>query len=160
LRKEILQSKWYVGWLAFDASAPLATPRNSLKLHGIYTRESLAIEASQSLKGEDVVRVLNRLKEHRGVPKLLFCDNGSRFTGQMLDLWAYRNSVKIDFSRPGEPTDNALVESFNGTFRSECLDANWFQNLTEAKQIIEAWRREYTGHSPTGHQRSSLARSG
>jgi putative transposase len=95
-----------------------------------------------------VVRVLNRLKERRGVPKLLFCDNGSEFTGQMLDLWAYRNSVKIDFSRPGKPTDNAFVESFNGTFRSECLDTNWFQNLTEAKQMIEAWRREYNESRP------------
>ncbi|WP_433964538.1 IS3 family transposase [Tunturiibacter gelidiferens] len=120
----------------------------SLTIVDIYTRESLAIEVGQSLRGEDVVRVLNRLKEQRGVPKLLFCDNGSEFTGQMLDLWAYRNSVKIDFSRPGKPTDNAFVESFNGTFRSECLDTNWFQNLTEAKQIIEAWRREYNESRP------------
>jgi putative transposase len=61
----------------------------------------------------------------------------------MLDLWTYRNSVKVDFSRPGKPTDNAFVESFNGTFRTECLDTNWFQTLAEAKQMIEAWRREY-----------------
>jgi putative transposase len=61
---------------------------------------------------------------------------------------AYQNGIKIDFSRPGKPTDNAFVESFNGTFRSECLDTNWFQNLTEAKQIIEAWRREYNVSRP------------
>jgi putative transposase len=120
----------------------------SLTIVDIYTRESLAIEVGQSLRGEDVVRVLNRLKEQRGVPKLLFCDNGAEFTGQRLDLWAYRNSVKIDFSRPGKPTDNAFVESFNGTFRSECLDTNWFQNLTEAQQMIEAWRREYNESRP------------
>jgi len=58
-------------------------------------------------------------------------------------LWAYRNGVKIDFSRPGKPTDNAYCESFNGTFRAECLDTNWFAWLLEAKQIIEAWRQEY-----------------
>ncbi len=51
---------------------------------------------------------------HRGVPKLLFCDNGSEFTSQNLDLWAYRNRARIDFSRPGEPTDNAFVASFPG----------------------------------------------
>jgi putative transposase len=72
----------------------------SLTVVDIYTRESLAIEAGQSLRGEDVVRVLNRLKLERGVPKVLFCDNGSEFTGHMMDLWAYRNEVKIDFSRP------------------------------------------------------------
>lgn len=120
----------------------------SLTIVDIYTRESLAIEVSQSLKGEDVVRVLSRLKEQRGVPKVLFCDNGSEFTGQMMDMWAYRNGVKIDFSRPGKPTDNAYVESFNGSFRDECLDTNWFQSLHEARQAIEAWRREYNESRP------------
>ena len=70
------------------------------------------------------------------------------FTGQMMDLWAYRNGVKIDFSRPGKPTDNAFVESFDGTFRAECLDTNSFQSLREARQIIEAWRREYNESRP------------
>jgi putative transposase len=119
----------------------------SLTIVDIYTRESPAIEAGQSLRGEDVVRGLNWLKLERGVPKVLFCDNGSEFTGQMMDLWAYRNEVKIDFSRPGKPTDNAFCESFNGTFRSECLDTNWFQTLPEAKHIKSAnemhhWKRD------------------
>ncbi len=61
----------------------------------------------------------------------------------MLDMWAYKNEVKIDFSRPGSRTDNAFCESFNGTFRSECLDTNWFSSLEDARRIIEAWRREY-----------------
>ncbi len=65
-----------------------------------------------------MVRVLNRLKLECGVPKVLFCDNGSEFTGQTIDLWTYRHGVKIDFSRPGKPTDNAFCESFNGTFRA------------------------------------------
>jgi putative transposase len=119
-----------------------------LTIVDIYTRESLAIEAGQSLRGEDVVRILNRLKEQRGLPQMLFCDNGSEFTGRMMDLWAYRNGVKIDFSRPGKPTDNAFVESFNGTFRAECLDTNWFLSLPEARQIIELWRREYNESRP------------
>jgi putative transposase len=65
-----------------------------------------------------------------------------------IDLWAYRHGVRIDFSRLGKPTDNAFVESFNGTFRAECLDAHWFTSLTEAKQLIEEWRREYNGSRP------------
>ena len=95
-----------------------------------------------------MVRVLNQAKQKRGVPKLLFCDNGSEFTSQAMDLWAYQNGVKIDFSRPGKPTDNAFVESFNGTFRAECLNAHWFGTLKEAKQLIEAWRQEYNESRP------------
>ncbi|MBB5343375.1 putative transposase [Edaphobacter lichenicola] len=120
----------------------------SLTIVDVFTREAVAIDAGQSLKGEDVVRTLNRLKSSRGVPKVLFCDNGSEFTSQAMDLWAYRNGVKIDFSRPGKPTDNAFVESFNGTFRSECLNIHWFMDLKEAKQLIEAWRQEYNESRP------------
>jgi putative transposase len=66
----------------------------------VYTRECLAIEVGQSLKGADVVRVLQRTSQERGTPQMLFCDNGSEFTSQVMDLWAYHNQVKIDFSRP------------------------------------------------------------
>ena len=120
----------------------------SLTIVDVYTREAVAIEAGQSLKGDDVVRTLNQLKLERGVPKLLFCDNGTEFTSQAMDLWAYRNNAKIDFSRPGKPTDNAFVESFNGTFRSECLNTHWFADLREAKALIETWRKEYNESRP------------
>ena len=120
----------------------------ALTIVDVFTRECLAIEVGQSLKGEDVVRVLNRIRGGRALPKFLFCDNGSEFTSQMLDLWAYQNGVQIDFSRPGKPTDNAYVESFNGTFRAECLDVHWFATRTEAKQLIEVWRREYNESRP------------
>jgi hypothetical protein len=98
--------------------------------------------------GDDVVRTLNKLKLERGVPKVLFCDNGSEFTSHAMDLWAYQNGAKIDFSRPGKPTDNAFVESFNGTFRNECLNTHWFMNLKEARQLIAAWREEYNHSRP------------
>jgi len=120
----------------------------ALTVVDIFTRECLAIEADQSLKGEDVVRVLNRIKMQRGVPKMVFCDNGTEFTSQAMDLWAYQNGVRLAFSRPGKPTDNAFVESFNGTFRAECLDAHWFTTLTEAQRIVETWRREYNESRP------------
>jgi putative transposase len=61
--------------------------------------------------------------------------------------------VKIDFSRPGKPTDNAFVESFNGTFRSECLNTHWYLDLKEVRHLIEAWRHEYNESRP----RASLA---
>lgn len=120
----------------------------SLTIVDVYTREAVAITVGQSLKGDDVVRTLNRLKLERGVPKVLFCDNGSEFTSHAMDLWAYRNGVKIDFSRPGKPTDNAFVENFNGTLRSECLNTHWFLDLKEAQQLIEDWRLEYNDSRP------------
>jgi putative transposase len=70
-----------------------------------------------------------------------------RFTSQAMDLWAYHAGVGIDSSRPGKPTDNAYVESFNGTLRAECPDARSF-SLADAKEIIEAWRREYNESRP------------
>jgi putative transposase len=120
----------------------------SLTVVDIYTRECLAIESEQKLKGEDVVRVLNRIRQQRGVPKMLYCDSGSEFSSQAMDLWAYQNGVRIAFSRPGKPTDNAFVESFNGTFRAECLDAHWFTSLTETCQIVDTWRWEYNESRP------------
>ena len=71
-----------------------------------------------------------------------------QFTSQAMDLWAYQNGMKIDFSRPGKPTDNAFMETFNGTFRAECLDTHWFADLKEAKHLIESWRREFNESRP------------
>jgi len=81
-----------------------------------------------------VVAVLNHILKNRSAPKKLCCDNGSEFTSQIVDLWAYQHQVKLDFSRPGKPTDNAYIESFNGTLRRECLNAKWFLSLTDAQR--------------------------
>jgi putative transposase len=119
-----------------------------LTIVDVYTRECLAIEVGQRLAGTDVVAVLNRIRQSGRIPGALFCDNGSEFASQFLDLWAYHNKVKIEFSRPGKPTDNAFIESFNGTFREECLNAYWFESLMEAKMQIAAWQQEYNESRP------------
>ena len=108
-----------------------------------YTREALAIEVDQGIRGEQVVEVMRRLAASRGAPTTIRVDNGPEFVSKTLDRWAYENAVTLDFSRPGKPTDNAYVESFNGRLRDECLNANWFLSLTDAKAKIEAWRRHY-----------------
>ena len=64
--------------------------------------------------------------------------NGSEFAGKMLDRWVYERGIRIDFSRPGTPTDNAMLESFNGRLRQECLNENWFVPLENARCKIEA----------------------
>jgi len=120
----------------------------ALTIIDVYSREALAIEAGQRLRGEHVVAVLNRLVQQRGAPRYLFADNGAEFTGQMMDLWAYHHGVRIDFSRRGKPTDNAFIETFNGTLRDECLNLHWFDDLAQAGAIIEAWRRDYNESRP------------
>lgn len=114
----------------------------------VFSREAVAIEVGQRLKGEHVVGALNRLVAQRGRPKVLFMDNGSEFTGRLLDLWAYHHQVRLDFSRPGKPTDNSFVETFNGSLRDECLNVNWFESIEEAKAIAEAWRTDYNESRP------------
>ena len=113
-----------------------------------YTRECLAIEVGPNLKGEDVVRTLTRITAGRGEPRTIKSDNGSEFISKAMDRWAYENGVELDFSRPGRPTDNAKVESLNGRFRSECLNAHWFLSLDDAKRKIEAWRQYYNEVRP------------
>ena len=113
-----------------------------------YSRESLAIEVGQSLTGGDVVRVLDLVARARGVPRQIKVDNGPEFTSRALDRWAYWNKVQLDFSRPGKPGDNAHIESFNGRVRQECLNEHWFTSLEDAKEKVEAWRRDYNERRP------------
>ena len=120
----------------------------ALTVVDVFTREGLAIEVGQNLKGDDVVCVLSRMALQRALPKVLFCDNGSEFTSQAMDLWAYRAGVQIDFSRPGKPTDNAFIEAFNSKLRAECLNAHWFMSLEDARQKLEDWRRYYNEDRP------------
>jgi putative transposase len=120
----------------------------SLTIVDVYTREALAIDVGPNLRGEHVVEALNRLAAQRGAPTCLLVDNGSEFSGLLLDLWAYHHETHIDFSRPGKPTDNSYIETFNGSFRDECLNVNWFVTMAEAKATIEAWRQDYNESRP------------
>ena len=114
-----------------------------LTIVDVFTREALAAEVGHRLRGEDVVRVCNQLVASRGAPVRIFVDNGSEFSGKLFDLWAYHNKVQIDFSRPGKPTDNCFIETFNGSLRDECLNVNWFETIDEARIKIESWRIDY-----------------
>lgn len=135
----------------------LASGRNfrTLNLMDGYTREALWIEVDTSLPGQRVVRVLEWLKQTRGVPEVIQVDNGPEFISQALDQWAFANGVRLHFIEPGKPVQNAFIESFNGKFRDECLNQNWFVSLAEARQGIEAWRVDYNTarpHSSLGYR--------
>lgn len=75
-------------------------------------------------------------------------NNDSGFADKVVDRWAYENGVELDFSRRGTPTDNAMVESFDGRLRQECLNEHWFLSLADARSKIEAWRRFYNEERP------------
>ncbi len=102
-----------------------------------FSRECLAIQIGQHFRGADVVKVVERLKTISGVPRFI-----------EVDKWAYENKVTLDFSRPGKPIDNAYIESFNGSFRDECLNTNWFLSLEDAREKIEEWRRDFNEWRP------------
>ena len=76
-----------------------------------------------------------------GLPTTIRVDQGTEFVSRDLDLWACQRGVTLDFSRPGKPTDNAFIESFDGKFRAACLNAHWFMSLDDAQRKCEAWRR-------------------
>jgi putative transposase len=113
-----------------------------------HTRESLALHAASRVRGQDVVRVLERVSAEHGTPRAIRVDNGPEFISRDLDLWAYWNGVKLDFSRPGKPTDNAFIESFNARLRMECLNEHWFLSVEDAQQKLDHWRRDYNEQRP------------
>ncbi|WP_188973406.1 IS3 family transposase [Deinococcus aerolatus] len=120
----------------------------ALTLIDTWTRECLAVHVDLSIKGERVVEVVQEVSRHRGVPARIQVDNGSEFISKALDLWAYQQGVTLNFSRPGRPTDNPFIESFNGSFRDECLNTHWFLSLDDAAEKIEKWRIDYNDFRP------------
>lgn len=119
-----------------------------LTIKDIFTRECPSIEVARSLPSVRVVEVLERLKLERGLPEAIVLDNGPEMISLVLDQWAYENKVKLHFIEPGKPTQNAFIESFNGTFRDECLNMHWFYTLDDAREKIENWRKEYNEENP------------
>jgi putative transposase len=115
-----------------------------------WSRHSQLIEVDFTLTGTRVVAALERVAKHSGYPKMITVDNGSEFSSKALDAWAYAHGIELDFIRPGKPVENAVIESFNGRFRDECLNANVFISLHDARQKIEAWRIDYNEHRPHG----------
>jgi putative transposase len=128
----------------------LATGRKLrvLTIIDTFSRYSPAIEPRFTFRGADVVEILEEVGRQVGFPKAIRVDQGTEFVSRDLDLWAYQRGVTLDFSRPGKPTDNAFIESFNGKFRVECLNAHWFMSLDDARRKCEAWRRDYNEERP------------
>jgi len=137
---------WAMDFVADQTSS--GTKFRALTIVDVFSREALAIAVGQRLRGEDVVATLNGLVKLGRKPGYICVDNGSEFSGRTLDLWAYHHGVRLDFSRPGKPTDNSQIETFNGSLRDECLNVHWFDSLEQAKALIELWRQDYNESRP------------
>lgn len=119
-----------------------------LTVEDTYTREALATEVDTSLPGLRVRRVLDQLITDRNRPEEIRVDNGPELIGRAVTTWCEENHVLLRPIQPGKPSQNGHIESFNGRFRDECLNANWFTSLTDARQKIEAWRVDYNQQRP------------
>ena len=113
-----------------------------------FTRQSVTIEPAISITGERVTRILDRLRLTHGLPETMIVDNGPELTSKAMLAWSLDRRVHLHFIEPGKPVQNAYIESFNGRFRDECLNQHWFRDLHEARQIIEAWRKDYNRDRP------------
>ncbi len=120
-----------------------------------WTKEGLAIEVDGRIRSHRVIEVLARLVSERGAPLYLRSDNGPEFVSRALLKWIVEQGIATALIDPGKPWQNGTAESFNGKFRDECLSLEWFRSRTEAKAVIESWRRHYNEvrpHSSLGYQ--------
>ena len=115
-----------------------------------WSRQSPVLEVAGSMSGQTVAAVLDRVIGLGPVPASLTVDHGTEFSSRALEDWAYRRGVQLDFTRPGKPTDNSYIESFNGKLRDECLNVTQFASLAHAQTAIEAWRIDYNEQRPHG----------
>jgi putative transposase len=113
-----------------------------------YNREMLAIEVDFSLPALRVIRVLEFLKEFRGLPKMIRVDNGPEFISHQLDEWCRKHSIALVYIQPGKPMQNGYVERCNGSVRRELLNTNVFYTLDEVRAYVEEWMDDYNRHRP------------
>jgi len=120
-----------------------------------HTRECHVLRADRALRAADVLEWLKRAIQEHGAPKYLRSDNGPEFIAKEVQRWLAENNVKTIYIEPGSPWQNGFVESFHGRFRDECLNREQLWTLTEARVVIEDFRRDYNTfrpHSKLGYQ--------
>jgi putative transposase len=159
-RKKPLRGKGHVGafcpirpnvlW-ALDFQFDQTADARTLKLLNIideYTRECPAIVVDRNINADKVVATLDAIAAERGAPAYLRFDNGPEFIAMAVADWCRFNTTATVFIEPGSPWQNAWIESFNGKLRDECLNGELFDNLLEARVVIEDWRIDYNMNRP------------
>jgi putative transposase len=128
-----------------------------------FTRECLALEVDTTLPSLRVIRVLDEISQRRTLPRVIRTDNGPEFTSRRFLSWSMERRVRATTIEPGKPIQNAYIESFNGRFRDECLNVNWFSNLNDARLKLKQWQLDYNcvrphsslnNHSPETFQQT------
>jgi len=119
-----------------------------------FSHECLEIAVDYGISGEYVTRILDRVAVFRGYPLAVRTDNGPEFTSRKFLAWTHAHGVRHILIQPGRPMQNGYIESFNGKFRDECLNEQWFETLTQAREEIAHWRQDYNEVRP----HSSLGR--
>jgi putative transposase len=128
-----------------------------------WTRECLAIEVAARINSSSVVKLLSRLMSLHGSPSFIRSDNGPEFVARRVKEWLKVSGIETLYIEPGKPWQNGTNESFNGKFRDECLNMEWFRNRAEAKVMVEGWRRHYNEerpHSSLNYQTPAQVRAG
>ena len=113
-----------------------------------FSRECVVVRAKPRMNGTDVAESLYMAVQERGKPTSITVDNGSEFAGKVMDAWAEEHHIQLAFIRPGKPTENGFIESFNGRLRDECLNVEIFRSMAEAQGKLAAWRHDYNHHRP------------
>lgn len=112
------------------------------------SRRCVGLGVERSFPSEEVTVYLDRFIERFGKPQGIQLDNGTEFTANAFDAWAHARGIALHFITPGKPTENGMIESFNGKLRAECLSASWFESLDQARSEIESWRTDYNEQRP------------
>lgn len=113
-----------------------------------YSRYNIEISAAVSLPSAKVIRIISTAIIKFGKPKSLLLDNEPEFRSKLFQQWAAKEGIQLCYIAPGKPTQNAYIESFNGKFRDECLDQHWLSSISEAKDVVEKWRKHYNEDRP------------
>ena len=141
---------WSMDFVSDAIARPGAVSRRikCLTVADDFSHECVDIAVDLGIGGAYVTRLLDRAATFRGYPKEVRTDNGPEFTCRAFMTWAQKHDIKHILIEPGSPTQNAYIESFNGTLRDECLDENWFESLEQARRIIATWRIDYNENRP------------
>jgi putative transposase len=145
-RAEKQNQRWAMDFVSDTLST--GRPFRVLTIVDECTRESPAVEADTSLPGARVIRVLESLAAKGALPQEIRVDHGPEFLCRALRTWCEERGILLRYTEPGRPMQNGHVESFNGRFRDECLNAHWFTSLADARKKIESWRADYNQNRP------------